>query len=163
MAGKKPAQTWHEEISNFFMPCLCRLFYVSVTLCVLQRPRPKRGTNHSSSSVSGDGKCCCIQEGHRVEQKTGGWPLWVKTLLLHCCSSVSSKITWASAAALWEQALDSCWDGRPCQSKVGRKVAGGCCTPFRGKAGSLSNTMLHVTRPISVPSGIFIHPAVWPQ
>jgi len=30
-----------------------------------------------------------------------------------------------------QQELSSCWDGRPCQSKVGRKVEG-CCAPFRG-------------------------------
>jgi len=52
--------------------------------------------------------------------------------------------------------------GRPCQSKVGRKV-GVCCAPFRGGAASPSNTASPWPRPSSVPSGILIHPAVWPQ
>ena len=45
---------------------------------------------------------------------------------------------------------------------MGRKV-GGCCTPFRGRTGSPSNTMLPGRRPASVPSGILIHPIVSPQ
>ena len=39
---------------------------------------------------------------------------------------------------------------------------GGCCAPFAG-AGTPSNTMPSWPRPTSVPSGILIHPAVWPQ
>ena len=34
---------------------------------------------------------------------------------------------------------------------------------FRGKTGSPSNTMLPGPRLTSVPSGILIHPSVWPQ
>jgi len=50
-----------------------------------------------------------------------------------------------------------------CQSKVGRKV-GGYCAPFcGGGAGSPSNTMSPGLRAISIPSGILIYPAVWPQ
>jgi len=42
---------------------------------------------------------------------------------------------------------------------------GGCCAPFAGgyRAGSPSNAMWPVQRSTSVPSGVFIHPAVWPQ
>jgi len=45
-----------------------------------------------------------------------------------------------------------------------RKVRG-CCArvPFHGGAGSLSNTLSPGPTPISVPSGILIHPTVWPQ
>ena len=45
-----------------------------------------------------------------------------------------------------------------------RKVGGGCCALFsvRG-AGSPSNTMSLGPRPTSLPSGILIYPAVWPQ
>jgi len=43
-----------------------------------------------------------------------------------------------------------------------RKV-GSCCAPFRGRAGSPSNTMLPGSRLTSVPSGILIHPTIWPQ
>ena len=38
----------------------------------------------------------------------------------------------------------------------------GCCTHFAGEAGSPSNTMWPGPRSTSVPSGVFIHPAVWP-
>ena len=63
---------------------------------------------------------------------------------------------------LYKQELSSCWDGRPCQSKVGRKV--GAAVPLSvGGAGFSSNTMSPGTRPISVPSGILIHQTVWPQ
>jgi len=42
---------------------------------------------------------------------------------------------------------------------------GGCrlLCPFRGGAGSPSDTMWHGPRPTFVPTGILIHPAVWPQ
>ena len=39
--------------------------------------------------------------------------------------------------------------------------SGGCYAPFRGGAGSPSNTMS--PSPTSVPSNILIHPTVWPQ
>jgi len=44
---------------------------------------------------------------------------------------------------------------------TGRKV--GSAVPLLGGAGSPSNTMLSGPRPTSLPSGILIHPAVWPQ
>jgi len=42
---------------------------------------------------------------------------------------------------------------------------GGCCASFvgGGGAGFPSNTMWPGLRSTSVPSGIYIHPAVWPQ
>ena len=40
---------------------------------------------------------------------------------------------------------------------------GDCCAPFAGGAGSPSNTMWPGPRSTSVPSGVFNHPAVWPQ
>jgi len=42
---------------------------------------------------------------------------------------------------------------------MGRKVEG-CCVPFRGEAGSPSNTMLCGPRPAYLPSFIVIHPTV---
>jgi len=46
---------------------------------------------------------------------------------------------------------------------MGRKV-GSCCAPFRGGgAGPPSNTMSLRPRPVSIASGIFIRPTVWPQ
>jgi len=44
---------------------------------------------------------------------------------------------------------------------MGRKVKGLLCPLFGVGAGSPSNTML--PGPTSLPSGILIHPAVWPQ
>jgi len=43
-----------------------------------------------------------------------------------------------------------------------KRVGGGCCAPFAG-AGSPSDIMWPGLRSISIPSGIFVHPAVWPQ
>ena len=45
---------------------------------------------------------------------------------------------------------------------MGRKIRG--CAPFRGGVtGSSSNTMSPEPSPTTIPSGILIHPAVWPQ
>jgi len=45
---------------------------------------------------------------------------------------------------------------------MGRKV--GAAVPHSvGKVGSPSNTMSPGSRPTSIPSGILIHPTVWPQ
>jgi len=48
---------------------------------------------------------------------------------------------------------------------MGQKWEGAAVPLFLGggRAGSPSNTMSPGTRPTSVPSGILIHPAVWPQ
>jgi len=47
---------------------------------------------------------------------------------------------------------------------MGQIVGGlGCCDLLGGGAGSPSNTMWPGPRPTSIPSGILIHPAVWPQ
>ena len=40
---------------------------------------------------------------------------------------------------------------------------GGCCAPFRGGAGSPSNTVWPGLWPTCKPSFILIHPTVWPQ
>jgi len=45
---------------------------------------------------------------------------------------------------------------------MGRKLRG-CCARFCGGSWSSSNTMSPGPRPTSVPSGILIQPAVWPQ
>jgi len=44
---------------------------------------------------------------------------------------------------------------------MGQKLGAVCVCPFW--AGSPSNTMWPGSRPTSVPSGILIHPTVWPQ
>jgi len=54
-------------------------------------------------------------------------------------------------------------DDRGLHNRLGRKVGGGgCCARFAG-AGTPSNTMWPGPKSTSVPSGVFIHPAVWPQ
>ena len=48
-------------------------------------------------------------------------------------------------------------------SRHGPKRAGRLLCPFRGGAGSPSNTKSSGPRHTSTPSGILVHPAVWPQ
>ena len=50
-------------------------------------------------------------------------------------------------------------------TEMSQKVGGGAAVPLSlgGEAGSPSNTMSPGLRPISVPSDILIHPAIWPQ
>jgi len=70
------------------------------------------------------------------------------------------KVAWAEAY------LHNKWDldapSRMATIKMGRKLAALPPTPGVG-AGSPSNTMSSELRPNSVPSGILIHAAVWPQ
>jgi len=59
------------------------------------------------------------------------------------------------------QELSSCCGGRPFGHKdMGRK---GCCAALHGGAGSPSNAVWPGLRSTSIPSGILIHPTVWPQ
>jgi len=62
-------------------------------------------------------------------------------------------VTWAEAYLRIKWNLDTI--------DMGRKLRC-CCAPF-GRAGYPSNTIRPGLRPISVSSGILIHPAVWPQ
>jgi len=64
-----------------------------------------------------------------------------------------------------QQDLSSCWDGRPfVHNRHGSKSGGLLCLFRGGRAGSPSNTAVFPgPRPTSVPSGILIHSAVWPQ
>ena len=71
------------------------------------------------------------------------------------CLSVRSHIsTRAQQLLRWATVLPQ---------DMGRKLGGGLCAPFRGGAGPPSNTMSPEPRPTSVPSGILIHPTIWPQ
>jgi len=60
------------------------------------------------------------------------------------------------------QQLSSGWDGRPCQSKVGRNVRWGSSVSLSvpSGAGSPSNTMWPGPRPTSISSGTLRHPTV---
>jgi len=58
--------------------------------------------------------------------------------------------------------LSSSWDGRMFgHNRHGPKIGGLC--PFLGGAGSPSNTMWHGPTPVSISSGILVHPSVWQQ
>jgi len=46
---------------------------------------------------------------------------------------------------------------------MGRKLGFGLCPFMGGGAGSPSNTVSPRMRPTSIPSGILMHPAIWPQ
>jgi len=48
-------------------------------------------------------------------------------------------------------------------NRHGPNIGWGGCAFFLGVAGSPSNTKSHGPRPTSIPSGILVHPAVWPQ
>ena len=70
------------------------------------------------------------------------------------------KVAWAEAYlhTKWHLSPSS----RLATTYVGRKL--GDCAPFRrGVAGSLSNRKSPGLRSTSVPCGILIHPAIWPQ
>jgi len=78
-------------------------------------------------------------------------------------SLLTLLVGWQARDSSSKQVLSSSWDGRPFgHNRHGPKFGG--LWPFGGGgAGSQSNTMLPVTRPTSLSSGILIHPAVWPQ
>ena len=48
-------------------------------------------------------------------------------------------------------------------NRHGPEIGWGGCAFFLGVAGSPSNTKLPGPRPTSIPSGILMHAAVWPQ
>jgi len=48
-------------------------------------------------------------------------------------------------------------------NRHGPKRGGGSAVPHSRSAGNPSNTMWPAPMSTSVPSGVFIHPAVWPQ
>jgi len=61
------------------------------------------------------------------------------------------------------QVLSNSWDGRPFgHNRHGPKTGGRAADPLLGGAG-YHLTVLPGPRPTSLPSGIFIHPTVWPQ
>ena len=77
------------------------------------------------------------------------------------CVPIKHKVAWAEAY------LHTKWHHSPSShlatTDTGRKFGGRLCPFTGGGAGSPSNTMLCRLRPTSIPSGILIHAAVWPQ
>jgi len=69
------------------------------------------------------------------------------------------NVAWAEAYLRIKWHLDP--SSRLATTDMGRKLR--CSAPQGGGAGSTRNTTLPGPRPTFVPSGILIHPAVWPQ
>ena len=67
----------------------------------------------------------------------------------------------------WQKAqeLISCWDGRPCQSKVGRKAEKWAATvPLSvGSWVPILHNVAWAEAYLRIPSGILIYLTVWPQ
>ena len=61
-----------------------------------------------------------------------------------------------------KQELNSSWDGRPWPRQAWAE-RWGAAVPLSCRAGTPSKTMWPGPRSTSVPSGVFIHPVVWPQ
>ena len=68
------------------------------------------------------------------------------------------NVAWAEAYLRTKWHLDP--SSRLATTDIGRKLG---AVPLRGGAGSPSNTMSPGWRSTCLPSGILIHPAVWPQ
>jgi len=83
-------------------------------------------------------------------------------LFLGVAGSPSNTVAWGKAYlhTKWHHSPSS----RLATTGIGRKLGAVPFCPFRRDgAGSPSNTMSSRPRPTSVPSGILIHAAVWPQ
>jgi len=93
---------------------------------------------------------------------------WHHESTTHVTSSVASgarghKTTWNFLSHI-KQELGSSWDGRPFgHNRHGPKSGVVVGLPLLGEAGSPSNTISPGPRHTSVPSGVLIHPPVWPQ
>ena len=72
---------------------------------------------------------------------------------------IKHNVAWAEAYLHIKWHLDP--SSRLATIDMGRKV--GAAVPLSGAAESPSNTMWPGPRPTSMPSGILIHPSVWPQ
>jgi len=70
-----------------------------------------------------------------------------------------NKIMATFKLKLFMQEISSSWDGRPWPHM--RPKEGDCCAPFAESWDP--NTMSPGRRSTSVPSGVFVHPAIWPQ
>jgi len=73
---------------------------------------------------------------------------------------IQQNVAWAEVYLCTKWHLDP--SGPLAIIDMGQKSGGGCAL-FIGEAGSPSNTKSHGSRPISIPSGILVHPVVWRQ
>ena len=103
---------------------------------------------------------CCLCSGYPAFCQitlTTCWNLNYHTAEIAYCVKINLDVTSV------KQELSSCWDGRPFgHNRHGPKVGRGCCGGWV-PTGSPSNTMWPGPRPTCLPSGILIHPTVWPQ
>jgi len=88
---------------------------------------------------------------------------------LEACASFGDG-RWVPSNTMWPgrrlpQCQISSWSIEPFgDNRHGPKLGGGAVPPFLWKgAATPSNTMSPGPRPTSVPSGILIHSAIWPQ
>ena len=108
--------------------------------------------------------------------------LWIFVSYTDCCRTLQistfkahddhDPLWWSYDAsdAIFVQVLSSSWDGRPFVHNRHEPKIGGCA-PFGGAGSSCTqegavspcNTMWPEPRRTFIPSGILIHPAVWPQ
>jgi len=89
--------------------------------------------------------------------------LLLMTLVLHLCSACNRRtinfyimMTMMKSSAVAE--MGDCGHNRHGSKRGG----GGYCAPFTA-AGTPCSTMWPGPRSTSVPSGVFIHPAIWPK
>ena len=88
----------------------------------------------------------------------------------HCCGlhTPSVQTLWTiifrAVYQLWKE-ISSCWDGRPFGHNSRGPKSGRCRPPFGG--GGLSQVPIWhnvaLAEAYLLPSGVLIHPAVWPQ
>jgi len=78
------------------------------------------------------------------------------------CSDVLSRHT--NMIKLILHSVSCSWDGRLFgHNRHGPKIFGLCFLFWGRGAGSPSSTMWPASKPTSIPSGVLIHPAIWPQ
>jgi len=96
-----------------------------------------------------------LQWAVRCSLRIGSWPaVNLYTVVITYKLSLLFKNQCSAVAEM---------DDRLATIDMDRKLGGGCDPSEEMGAGSPSNTKLPGPRPISLPSGILIHPAVWPQ
>jgi len=108
----------------------------------------------------------CPFRGGAGSPSTTMWPR-LRSTSVPCGVFINQAIwpqqTWAKNWGGGAPYQVASWSIQPfCHNRQGPKI-GGLCPLFGGGAGSLSSTMWPERRPTSTPSGILMHPAVWPQ
>jgi len=105
--------------------------------------------------------CWCKSQLLTEKRSRHYWPVY----FMHGWTLVVSvSCSFHTIMNSFKQVLSSSWDGRPLgHNRHGPKT--GCVALLGGGAGTLCrpNTMRPGPRPTFIPSGILIHPAIWPQ